>query len=110
MSVQRDLFSVADWQLQSGNAEVIDLRTALRVRVMAAWTQRLTGVMTAAQTATRGWPTRLLSDEEAETLADVRAQVSRLLDIEVQYLDAPSIQRRYAELMAAARDGAAQAA
>lgn len=49
----------------------------------------------------KGWPTRMLTDEEAGILADVRAQVSTLLGIEAQYLDVPSIHHRYAELIAA---------
>lgn len=49
----------------------------------------------------KGWPTRMLTDEEAGILADVRAQVSTLLGIEAQYLEVPSIHHRYAELIAA---------
>jgi len=47
-----------------------------------------------------GWPTRMLTDEEAEMLARARRRIGRLLDIEPLYLDVPSIHGRYAELMA----------
>jgi len=47
-----------------------------------------------------GWPTRMLTDDEAATLAYVRTGVSRLLGLEAQYLDVPSIHARYSELMA----------
>jgi 3'-phosphoadenosine 5'-phosphosulfate sulfotransferase (PAPS reductase)/FAD synthetase len=52
----------------------------------------------------KGWPTRLLTDEEAGVLAEVRAEVSSLLNIQAQYLDVPGIHQRYAELMAAHPD------
>jgi 3'-phosphoadenosine 5'-phosphosulfate sulfotransferase (PAPS reductase)/FAD synthetase len=48
-----------------------------------------------------GWPTRLLTDQEAGVLAEVRTQVSSLLGIQAQHLEAPSIHERYAQLIAA---------
>jgi hypothetical protein len=43
----------------------------------------------------------MLTDAEAEILADVRQTVSMILEIEARYLDVPGIHGRYAELMAA---------
>lgn len=57
-----------------------------------------------------GWPTRMLTDAEAQLLAQVRTSVSRAVSLPgVRYLDMPSIHGRYAELMALrdAREGAA---
>jgi 3'-phosphoadenosine 5'-phosphosulfate sulfotransferase (PAPS reductase)/FAD synthetase len=48
----------------------------------------------------KGWPTRMLTDDEADTLARVRADVCGLLGIEGKHLDRASIHARYAELMA----------
>ena len=48
----------------------------------------------------KGWPTRMLTDDEAALLASVRSQVSNLLGIKASHLDVPSIHDRYAELMA----------
>jgi 3'-phosphoadenosine 5'-phosphosulfate sulfotransferase (PAPS reductase)/FAD synthetase len=48
----------------------------------------------------KGWPTRMLTDHEAAILADVRIEVSKLIGLDSNYLDVPSIHGRYAELMA----------
>lgn len=48
----------------------------------------------------KGWPTRMLTDEEAATLSNVRRHVSALLSFDSLYLDVPSIHGRYADLMA----------
>lgn len=48
----------------------------------------------------KGWPTRLLTDSEAATLAIVRHGVSELIGLSSRYLDVPSIHGRYADLMA----------
>lgn len=47
----------------------------------------------------KGWPTRMLTDDEAAILASVRREVSSLIGIEAKYLDVASIHDRYAELM-----------
>lgn len=47
----------------------------------------------------KGWPTRMLTDEEAATLARVRRGVAGLCGIPARYLDVPSIHGRYRELM-----------
>lgn len=49
----------------------------------------------------KGWPTRQLTDDEADLLAEVRRTVGNLVQIETKYTDRASIQGRYAELMAA---------
>lgn len=48
----------------------------------------------------KGWPTRMLTDAEAEMLVYVRKRVSALMGFDSKYLDVPSIHGRYAELMA----------
>jgi 3'-phosphoadenosine 5'-phosphosulfate sulfotransferase (PAPS reductase)/FAD synthetase len=48
----------------------------------------------------KGWPTRMLTDAEAETLATVRKGVSELIGLRSLYLDVASIHGRYTELMA----------
>lgn len=48
----------------------------------------------------KGWPTRMLTDAEAATLATVRQGVSELIGLRSRYLDVASIHGRYAELMA----------
>lgn len=47
-----------------------------------------------------GWPTCLPTRAEAELLARVRRQVSSLLGMSAQYLDAASVHDRYVELLA----------
>ena len=47
----------------------------------------------------RGWPTRMLTDEEADVLAQVRREVSALLGLRSLCLDRASIHARYAELL-----------
>lgn len=49
----------------------------------------------------KGWPTRMLTNDEAAILATVRTEVSQLIGLDSKYLDVPSIHGRYAELMAA---------
>ena len=48
----------------------------------------------------KGWPTRMLTDGEAELLAHVRREVSSLVGIDAAYLNRAAIHARYAELMA----------
>lgn len=57
----------------------------------------------------KGWPTRMLSDAEADLLAVVRGKISDLLGLNARYLDRESIHRRYAGLLAA-QAGKARAA
>jgi 3'-phosphoadenosine 5'-phosphosulfate sulfotransferase (PAPS reductase)/FAD synthetase len=55
--------------------------------------------VTKAMRYVSGWPTRMLTDDEAGTLANVRRAIGGLFSIEPLYLDVPSIHSRYAELM-----------
>jgi 3'-phosphoadenosine 5'-phosphosulfate sulfotransferase (PAPS reductase)/FAD synthetase len=48
-----------------------------------------------------GWPTRMLTDAEAELLATTRIRVGALLGILPRYLTVDQIHERYAELIAA---------
>ncbi len=48
----------------------------------------------------KGWPRRMLSDSEADLLADVRGEVSHLLRLNARFLDREAIHGRYAELLA----------
>lgn len=56
--------------------------------------------VTKAMRYVSGWPTRMLTDHEAETLASVRRAIAGLFSIEPLYLDVPSIHGRYASLIA----------
>ncbi len=47
----------------------------------------------------KGWPARMLTDDEAAILADVRYHVSGMLGIDAKHMTVPSIHARYAELM-----------
>ena len=47
----------------------------------------------------KGWPTRMLSDGEADLLAEVRSEVSTMLGFRARYRDRASIHARYAELL-----------
>lgn len=49
----------------------------------------------------KGWPHRMLTDNEADILADVRREVSELLGLTSGCLNRDSIHARYAELLAA---------
>lgn len=48
----------------------------------------------------RGWPSRMLTDAEADILASVRREVSGLFGFRSSYLDRQAIHGRYAELLA----------
>lgn len=67
-------------------------RAAARVAAEAAITKGMLYV--------KGWPTRMLTDGEADILAEVRRTVSELMGFQSKYLDRTSIHGRYAELMA----------
>ncbi|MHB1952521.1 MAG: phosphoadenosine phosphosulfate reductase domain-containing protein [Acidiferrobacteraceae bacterium] len=48
---------------------------------------------------TKGWPTRMPTQDEAEQLAGIRRRVSGLLEIEADYLDGAQVRARFDELM-----------
>lgn len=47
-----------------------------------------------------GWPTRMLTDAEADLLAEVRTEISAIMRIPTVYVDRESIHGRYAQLIA----------
>lgn len=49
----------------------------------------------------KGWPTRMLTDGEADILASVRNQINDLFGFQALYLDRDSIHERYASLIEA---------
>ncbi|KQU96469.1 phosphoadenosine phosphosulfate reductase family protein [Devosia sp. Root105] len=48
----------------------------------------------------KGWPTRMLTDDEADILARVRAEVAEIIGFPPSFADRESIHDRYAQLMA----------
>ncbi|RWI57137.1 MAG: hypothetical protein EOR16_16315 [Mesorhizobium sp.] len=56
--------------------------------------------ITPAMLYKRGWPTRMLTESEAEMLAAVRRAVTDLLGFRSRCLDRETIHARYAELLA----------
>lgn len=48
----------------------------------------------------KGWPTRMLTDDEADLLATVRREISQLMGFTSQHVDRRSIHDRYAFLIA----------
>lgn len=48
---------------------------------------------------TKGWPERMLTDDEAATLSDVRNRVTDMYGFASDHVSVPSIHRRYAELL-----------
>lgn len=52
-----------------------------------------------------GWPTRMLTNDEAEILAGVRTELSGLLGFNSKHLTIDGIHGRYAQLMAAKAEG-----
>jgi 3'-phosphoadenosine 5'-phosphosulfate sulfotransferase (PAPS reductase)/FAD synthetase len=55
--------------------------------------------VTKAMRYVSGWPTRMLTDDEAETLARVRVAMGAIFSIEPLYLDVKTIHGRYTELI-----------
>lgn len=49
----------------------------------------------------KGWPTRMLTDAEADILAEVRVEVADIIGLQPTFTDRASIHQRYADLMAA---------
>lgn len=47
----------------------------------------------------KGWPVKMLTDEEATILAQVRTQIGNLLGIEVKYTTMDEVHGRYAQLI-----------
>jgi 3'-phosphoadenosine 5'-phosphosulfate sulfotransferase (PAPS reductase)/FAD synthetase len=77
-----------------------------RAKVLAVKRAELEARIPAHLLYTRGWPTVMPTEAEAQMLAEVRTAVAELLGLEIRYVTAAEILARYAELMAAreARD------
>ncbi|MFC0808981.1 phosphoadenosine phosphosulfate reductase family protein [Ensifer sp. P24N7] len=77
-------------------------RAAL-VRGKAAAVARVNaeGRITRPMLYVKGWPVRMLTDGEADLLAEVRQEVSHSLGFASRFVDRESIHARYAELLAA---------
>jgi len=73
--------------------------TVLRAKEKATERVALEKLITKEMLYVKGWPTRMLTDAEAATLAKVRRAVSDLIGLSAGYLDVPTIHGRYAELM-----------
>lgn len=79
-------------------ARLAEAKTIAAMRVAAE--KRITKPMLYV----KGWPHRMLTDTEADTLAGVRNEISALLGFQSACLDRSSIHARYAELLAAKAD------
>ncbi len=71
-----------------------------RAKITAAKRSEAERRITKPMLYVKGWPTRMLTDSEADILAGVRREVSDLLALDAGFLDRPSIHQRYAELLA----------
>lgn len=65
----------------------------------AALRKHIEAQITKPMLYTKGWPTRMLTDDEAEILASVRREVSGLYGFKSDCLDVASIHDRYAFLL-----------
>jgi 3'-phosphoadenosine 5'-phosphosulfate sulfotransferase (PAPS reductase)/FAD synthetase len=61
--------------------------------------KKIEGQITKSMLYVKGWPTRMLSDEEAGLLAKTRQQISQFYNLECDFLTVEGIHHRYAELM-----------
>jgi 3'-phosphoadenosine 5'-phosphosulfate sulfotransferase (PAPS reductase)/FAD synthetase len=57
-------------------------------------------LITPAMLYVRGWPTRMLTDDEADTLASVRRSVTKLYGFQFRCLERTSIHNSYGDLLA----------
>jgi 3'-phosphoadenosine 5'-phosphosulfate sulfotransferase (PAPS reductase)/FAD synthetase len=76
-----------------------DRRRLAAAKARAARRVELESRISQAMLYVRGWPTRMLTDGEAETLASVRRGVSDLFGFRSRCLDREAIHARYAELL-----------
>lgn len=84
---------------EEGRAALVNAKRVAGARMAAE--KRITKPMLYV----KGWPTRMLSDDEADTLAGVRREVSDLLGFRSEILSRSSIHARYAELLAGQPQG-----
>ena len=69
-------------------------------KVRAVERVRIEGAIEPGMLYVKGWPTRMLSDAEADVLALVRQAISRMFGFQSSCLTRDTIHERYAELMA----------
>ncbi|CAN7297875.1 phosphoadenosine phosphosulfate reductase family protein [Agrobacterium tumefaciens] len=65
----------------------------------AALRKHIEGRITKPMLYIKGWPTRMLTNDEAEILADVRKQITDLYDFKSQHMTVDGIHQRYSELL-----------
>jgi hypothetical protein len=68
-------------------------------KVKAAARVRLESAITPSMLYVKGWPTRMLSDVEADILSVVRRGISAMFGFQSACLDRDSVHARYAELI-----------
>lgn len=78
----------------------------MRAKEMALARVKIESRITNGMLYVKGWPTRMLTDEEAGILAGVRLDLAQLFGWHIRYTDSLSIHHRYAELMNEAEDRA----
>lgn len=79
----------------------IQRRALVHAKDMAARRMTAESRITPAMLYVRGWPTRMLTNVEADTLASVRREVTALFGFKSRCLDRDSVHERYARLLAA---------
>lgn len=77
-----------------------DLRDRLIVgKSTSHWREAAESRITTEMLYVKGWPTRMLTDAEADILAGVRQEVAAMFDLDCSCLDRNSIHERYEELL-----------
>lgn len=78
-----------------------EMREALALaRHRAILRKDIEGQISKSMLYVKGWPTRMLTDDEADLLASVRFKISKIYGFQSQCLTVTDIHARYAELMA----------
>ncbi|QSZ58428.1 hypothetical protein BTN45_06655 [Rhizobium sp. ZX09] len=90
----RWLADIAPHLLDAGLTErIAEAKEIARAR------RELEGALTPGMLYVKGWPTRMLTDEEAETLSFVRRYTSGLYGFQSRFIYPEEIHQRYSELM-----------
>lgn len=74
-------------------------RELAEAKVRASLCQHAERRITPAMLYVKGWPTRMLTDDEADVLAGVRREISDLFGFRSTCLDRAAVHARYAELL-----------
>lgn len=72
----------------------------IRAKERAAQRMAAEARITPAMLYVHGWPTRMLTDAEADILASVRREMSGLFGFQSRHLDRQAIHERYSQLLA----------